>query len=73
MEKKLKKVIILSVSGLTLLSASIPSAVGVVQASNVDVVPEQASEEFEVRNDTIQLEITENRKTDLSCLIKIKR
>lgn len=64
MEKKLKKVIILSVSGLTLLSASIPSAVGVVQASNVDVVQEQASEEFEVRNDTIQLEITENRKTD---------
>lgn len=40
MEKKLKKVIILSVSGLTLLSASIPSAVGVVQASNVDVVQE---------------------------------
>ena len=64
MEKKLKKVIILSVSGLTLLSASIPSAVGVVQASNVDVVQEQASEEFDVRNDTIQLEITENSKTD---------
>ncbi|WP_285016509.1 hypothetical protein [Lactococcus garvieae] len=60
----MKKVIILSVSGLTLLSVSIPSAVGVVQASNVDVVQEQASEEFDVRNDTIQLEITENSKTD---------
>lgn len=43
---------------------TIPSAVGVVQASNVDVVQEQASEEFDVRNDTIQLEITENSKTD---------
>ena len=47
MEKKLKKVIIMSISGLTLLSASMPSAVGMFQASNVNVEQEPDSEALE--------------------------
>ncbi|NHI67365.1 hypothetical protein ET009_03890 [Lactococcus garvieae] len=47
MEKKLKKVIIMSISGLTLLSASMPSAVGMVHASNVNVVQEPDSKALE--------------------------
>lgn len=47
MEKKLKKFIIMSISGLTLLSASMPSAVGMVQASNVNVEQEPDSEALE--------------------------
>ncbi len=63
MEKKLKKVIIMSISGLTLLSASMPSAVGIVQASNVNVEQEPDSKAFDVRNETLQLDITEKTKT----------
>lgn len=64
MEKKLKKFIIMSISGLTLLSASMPSAVGMVQASNVNVVQEPDSKAFDVRNETVQLDITEKTKTN---------
>ncbi len=64
MEKKLKKVIIMSISGLTLLSASIPSVVDMVQASNVNVVQEPDSKAFDVRNETVQLDITEKTKTN---------
>lgn len=64
MEKKLKKVIIMSISGLTLLSASMPSAVDMVQASNVNVVQEPDSKAFDVRNETVQLDITEKTKTN---------
>ncbi|BAV03397.1 hypothetical protein [Lactococcus formosensis] len=52
----------MSVSGLTLLSTSIPSAVGMVQASNVNVVQEPDSKAFDVRNETVQLDITEKTK-----------
>lgn len=64
MEKKLKKVIIMSISGLTLLSASTPSAVDMVQASNVNVVQEPDSKAFDVRNETVQVDITEKTKTN---------
>ena len=64
MEKKLKKVIIMSISGLTLLSASMPSAVDMVQASNVNVVQEPDSKAFDVRNETVQVDITEKTKTN---------
>lgn len=64
MEKELKKVIIMSISGLTLLSASMPSAVDMVQASNVNVVQEPDSKAFDVRNETVQLDITEKTKTN---------
>ncbi len=64
MEKKLKKVIIMSISGLTLLSASMPSVVDIVQASNVNVVQEPDSKAFDVRNETVQLDITEKTKTN---------
>ena len=64
MEKKLKKVIFMSISGLTLLSASIPSVVDMVQASNVNVVQEPDSKAFDVRNETVQLDITEKTKTN---------
>lgn len=64
MNKKIKKVIIGTVSGLTLVSATFPSAVGVVQANDVTVVQEQAPEKFEIYNDTVHLDITENTKTD---------
>jgi hypothetical protein len=64
MEKKLKKVIIMSISGLTLLSASIPSVVDMVQASNVNVVQEPDSKAFDVRNETVQVDITEKTKTN---------
>lgn len=64
MEKKLKKFIIMSISGLTLLSASIPSVVDMVQASNVNVVQEPDSKAFDVRNETVQLDITEKTKTN---------
>lgn len=64
MEKKLKKVIIMSISGLTLLSASMPSVVDMVQASNVNVVQEPDSKAFDVRNETVQLDITEKTKTN---------
>ncbi len=64
MEKKLKKVIIMSISGLTLLSASILSVVDMVQASNVNVVQEPDSKAFDVRNETVQLDITEKTKTN---------
>lgn len=64
MEKELKKVIIMSISGLTLLSASMPSAVDMVQASNVNVVQEPDSKAFDVRNETIQVDITEKTKTN---------
>ncbi|WP_416037385.1 hypothetical protein ACL43R_06810 [Lactococcus formosensis] len=64
MEKKLKKVIIMSISGLTLLSASIPSVVDMVQASNVNVVQEPDLKAFDVRNETVQLDITEKTKTN---------
>ncbi|MFK4879684.1 hypothetical protein [Lactococcus petauri] len=37
----------MSISGLTLLSASMPSAVGMVQASNVNVEQEPDSEALE--------------------------
>lgn len=64
MEKELKKVIIMSISGLTLLSASMPSAVDMVQASNVNVVQEPDSKAFDVRNETVQVDITEKTKTN---------
>lgn len=64
MEKKLKKVIIMSISGLTLLSASMPSAVDMVQASNVNVAQEPDSKAFDVRNETVQVDITEKTKTN---------
>ncbi|MDT2726764.1 hypothetical protein [Lactococcus formosensis] len=60
----MKKVIIMSISGLTLLSASIPSVVDMVQASNVNVVQEPDSKAFDVRNETVQLDITEKTKTN---------
>ncbi|BDW49625.1 hypothetical protein LG21E20_12870 [Lactococcus formosensis] len=60
--EEIEKVIIMSVSGLTLLSTSIPSAVGMVQASNVNVVQEPDSKAFDVRNETVQLDITEKTK-----------
>ncbi|WP_249410503.1 hypothetical protein [Lactococcus petauri] len=53
----------MSISGLTLLSASMPSAVGIVQASNVNVEQEPDSKAFDVRNETLQLDITEKTKT----------
>lgn len=37
---------IMSISGLTLLSATLPSAVGVVQANDVNLVQERAPEKF---------------------------
>jgi hypothetical protein len=64
MEKELKKVIIMSISGLTLLSASMPSAVDMVQASNVNVVQEPDSKAFDVRNETVQVDIIEKTKTN---------
>ncbi|MFD2253509.1 hypothetical protein ACFSJM_04005 [Lactococcus formosensis subsp. bovis] len=60
----MKKVIIMSISGLTLLSASMPSAVGMVQASNVNVEQEPDSKAFDVRNETVQLDITKKTKTN---------
>ncbi|MCO7180207.1 hypothetical protein [Lactococcus formosensis] len=60
----MKKVIIMSISGLTLLSASMPSAVDMVQASNVNVVQEPDSKAFDVRNETVQVDITEKTKTN---------
>ncbi|WP_285011812.1 hypothetical protein [Lactococcus formosensis] len=60
----MKKVIIMSISGLTLLSASMPSVVDIVQASNVNVVQEPDSKAFDVRNETVQLDITEKTKTN---------
>ncbi|WP_347979420.1 hypothetical protein [Lactococcus formosensis] len=60
----MKKVIIMSISGLTLLSASILSVVDMVQASNVNVVQEPDSKAFDVRNETVQLDITEKTKTN---------
>lgn len=64
MEKKLKKVIIMSISGLTLLLASMPSAVDMVQANDVNVVQEPDSKAFDVRNETVQVDITEKTKTN---------
>lgn len=66
MNKKIKKVIIGTVSGLTLLSATLPSAVGVVQANDVNLVQERAPEKFEIYNDTVHLDITEDTKTDVT-------
>ncbi|MEY8537981.1 hypothetical protein AALM99_05935 [Lactococcus muris] len=66
MNKKLKKVMIMSISGLTLLSATLPSAVGVVQANDVNLVQERAPEKFEIYNDTVHLDITEDTKTDVA-------
>ncbi|MDG6120139.1 hypothetical protein [Lactococcus formosensis] len=60
----MKKVIIMSISGLTLLSASMPSVVDMVQASNVNVVQEPDSKAFDVRNETVQVDITEKTKTN---------
>ncbi|MCH1722224.1 hypothetical protein [Lactococcus formosensis] len=60
----MKKVIIMSISGLTLLSASMPSAVDMVQASNVNVVQEPDSKAFDVRNETVQVDIIEKTKTN---------
>ncbi|WP_270317822.1 hypothetical protein [Lactococcus petauri] len=40
-----------------------PSAVGIVQASNVNVEQEPDSKAFDVRNETLQLDITEKTKT----------
>lgn len=41
-----------------------PSAVDMVQASNVNVVQEPDSKAFDVRNETVQVDITEKTKTN---------
>ena len=56
--EEFEKVIIMSISGLTLLSASMPSAVGMVHASNVNVVQEPDSKSVGVHLARVSLSRT---------------